>query len=175
MLHTPARMWAAGQDGTWDMPWAPWLFRLLLFPASKQGSKQASKQGSTAAVSVLSSSCPEPAQCPHGVPGDGAVLWSASCACNSPVSLRLVHAQTLGWHPEEALGEEWASSVAQGFAGAGCQVPMPLGRVQLWQAQGGIWETLATSWRCPFRQAQSHRAAGADLHRGWEGRTSQPQ
>lgn len=55
---------------------------------------------------MLRPSCPEPAQCPRGVSGDGAVLWSAHRPCNHPASLRPAYRHPLGWHPGEVLGEE---------------------------------------------------------------------
>lgn len=57
--------------------------------------------GRAAAHSLLSPSCPEPAQCPHGVPGDG-----ANHPCSHTVSPRAAHSHPLRWHPGEAVGEE---------------------------------------------------------------------
>ena len=143
--------------------------------------------GRAADLLVLSPNCPEPAQSPRGVPGDGVMLWSAHRACNHSVSPRPAHTHPLGWHPGEALGEGcpvppapregWASGVAQGSAGAGHSLPMPSGRAQLRQAQNGIWESLATSCHCPSRRLEPVGSEPSGRQSwpapGWEGHASQ--
>lgn len=64
---------------------------------------------------------------------------------------------TLGKHWEKSTQRhrgDWASGVAQGSAGAGHLLPTPAGRAQLQQSQGGIWESAATSCRCPSRRLE---------------------
>lgn len=119
--------------------------------------------GRAAALSVLSSICPGPAVSPGCPSGQGDAVecplhlqttqcpqerHTATC-CDDTLDRCWEKGAQCHQHPQE----QWACRLAD----------MPPGRAHLWQAQSGIWESLAISCHCPFPEPQAHRLRAIGL------------